>query len=116
MNQQVFFAEPVRVSDLRHGGVYFMLNYFDDEMLVPDLKTLVYIGQDLKETTHGMLYFQDYDTFAEWGAFPNPNDGSGTVVRCMADNINCIFELDKAIRILQQCQQRRVRQSESDFG
>lgn len=109
MNQALFYAEPVLFSELRLDEVYFMLNYFDDEMLVPDLQTLVYIGRDLKGENDGMLYFQDYESFAEWGAFPKPNDGSGTIVRFMADKITCIFELDKAINILQQCQKRRAK-------
>ena len=79
-------------------------------MLVPDLETLVYIGRDLNGEQNGMLYFQDYESFAEWGGFPKSNDGSATIFRCMADKITCIFNLDKAINILQQRHKRRAKQ------
>lgn len=107
-NHTLFFAEPVHSSDLREGGVYFMLNYFDVEMLVPDMKTLVFIGMGLNGETSEMLYFQDYESFVEWGAFPKPIGEFGKVIRCAADNVTSIFELDKAINILQQCHKRLI--------
>lgn len=38
------YTESVSASELRVGSVYFTIVYFDDEMTIPDMLTLVFIG------------------------------------------------------------------------
>ena len=42
------YAEPVSSSELQEGQIYFSINYVDDEMLVPVIETLVFIGKNLE--------------------------------------------------------------------
>lgn len=102
-------AEPVVFAELATGAVYFLLNFFDDEMLVPDLRTVVYIGIDVDGETNSKVYFQDYESFIDIGPFPDSREGSVAVVRFASDKITCVFELDKAIDILADCQMRRAK-------
>jgi DNA-binding transcriptional regulator YiaG len=40
------WAEHVAADDLRQGDTYFAVHFVDDEMLVPELRPLVFIGAD----------------------------------------------------------------------
>jgi hypothetical protein len=46
------YAEPVSSNELEEDAVYFAVNYVDDEMLIPLMETLVFIGRNLEP---GML-------------------------------------------------------------
>ena len=55
------YAEHVPPSDLKIGQVYFRFSYLDEQMTVPELTPLVFIGRDLDPPTDEshQLYFQD---------------------------------------------------------
>jgi hypothetical protein len=62
------YAEPVSAPDLQHGEVYFSLNYMDDDLLVPELIPLIYLGRNMEDTgeiEEDLLYFQDLDSYRE---------------------------------------------------
>lgn len=52
-------AEPVLAEELREGQIYFSLQYADEELLVPILLPLVFIGRNLAESDVDLLYFQN---------------------------------------------------------
>lgn len=56
------YAEPLAVSDLKKGEIYYSVRYIDDEMLVPVMNTLVFVGADLDPDDPGKLYFHDVDS------------------------------------------------------
>jgi hypothetical protein len=43
------YAGPVPASELQESCVYFSLNHFDDDMLIPILEPLVFAGRNLVE-------------------------------------------------------------------
>ena len=52
------YADHVRGSDLVVGRVYFRILFLDEDMAVPSLEPLVFIGRDLHVEGPG-LYYQD---------------------------------------------------------
>ena len=58
-------AEPVSAGDLREGEVYFAINYVDDDMLIPVMETVVFIGRNLEPGDVGQVYFQDVQSYQE---------------------------------------------------
>lgn len=59
------YAEPVSSSELREGEVYFAVNYVDDDMLIPVMETVVFIGRNLEPDDVGQVYFQDVESYRE---------------------------------------------------
>jgi len=51
--------ERVKAADLVAGRCYFRVGFIDEDMVVPDLESLVFIGRDLHPVGPG-LYFQDW--------------------------------------------------------
>ncbi|MGE0363799.1 MAG: hypothetical protein AB7H93_15035 [Vicinamibacterales bacterium] len=56
------YVEPVPAADLVVGRVYFKVEYADQDLMVPRLDAVVYIGRDLHPGGPG-LYFQDVDSY-----------------------------------------------------
>lgn len=56
------YVEPVPAADLVVGRVYFKVEYADQDLMVPRLDAVVYIGRDLHPAGPG-LYFQDVDSY-----------------------------------------------------
>ena len=56
------YAVEVRAADLVVGHPYFRVGYLDDDLLVPHLEALVFLGRDLNPEGPG-LYFQDAESF-----------------------------------------------------
>jgi hypothetical protein len=69
------YVERVRTADLVVGRPYFRVGFIDENMVVPDLESLVFIGRDLNPEGPG-LYFQDAVSFLEGKRF-DPADFGG---------------------------------------
>lgn len=75
------YAVHVEPKDLQVGHVYFRLSYVDDQMFVPELVPLVFVGQDLDDAGSdgtARFYFQDAGSYfagVRWGDPPAPLDG-----------------------------------------
>jgi hypothetical protein len=52
-------ADYVDARDLIQGETYFTVQFLDEQMLVPELRPLVFIGENLEPGDSGVLYFQD---------------------------------------------------------
>jgi hypothetical protein len=101
------FAEPVAASDLREGGVYFSVTYADEEMLVPIVQTMVYVGAGLDDDGENSLYFQDVESFRCGVKFDaSSSEVSAEFFVCEPTELNAIFSLAKAIDELHRCSQR----------
>jgi hypothetical protein len=59
------YAEPVSSSELSEGTVYFAVNFVDEEMLIPTMETLVFVGRNLEPDDVGEVYFQDVASYRE---------------------------------------------------
>ena len=59
------YAVHVKPEDLEVGNVYFRVSYLDNDMVVPEVTPLVYVGRDLDPPTENshQLYFQDAGSY-----------------------------------------------------
>ncbi|MCA9233489.1 MAG: hypothetical protein KDA57_22815 [Planctomycetales bacterium] len=56
------YATFVPSDELRVGCTYFRVTYLDDELRIPQLLPVTYLGRDLEAETPG-LYFQDSGSY-----------------------------------------------------
>lgn len=103
------YAEPVPASALSPKENYFMVTYLDVGMLVPEIKTLVFLGKDIDDTGNVRLNFQDIESYVALGAYTNRAQGMGELYTCAENQLKNIFELDKAIDELTRCALRRAK-------
>lgn len=102
------YAEPVSASDLKEDVVYFSVTFVDDEMHIPTMETLVFVGRDLEENDSGKLYFQDIDSYREGIRHESATeDDHVTFFECSEDELNNIFEYEQALDVLMRCSLRR---------
>lgn len=109
------YAEPIVESQLRQGEIYFMLNYFDNHMLVPDMKTLIFLGKNVTGNDDSLLYFQDLNSYIGIGPYPQNTPGKGNIFQCSGDQLNSIFFLEKAMDELRRCTARREKRGLEHF-
>jgi hypothetical protein len=93
------YAEPVSEADLVPGEAYFSVTFSDDDMLIPVVETLVFVGKEGK----GMLTFQDVDSYGK-GASKGKD---GKLFQCKADGLKNVFQYDQALDVLLRCSLRR---------
>lgn len=102
------YAEPVIASSLMEGEIYFSLSYVDDDMLIPTMETLVFIGNDLEGGDHGMVYFQDIHSYREGVRHASATDESyANFYKGSANEISHIFEYESFLSELMKCALRR---------
>lgn len=103
-------AEPVSAAEVEVEATYFSVQFIDGEMLVPELEALVFIGRDLAPDDQGILYFQDAGSYREGIRFESA-ETSNAVFYAQRDNeINHIFEYERALDVLLACSLRRREQ------
>ena len=93
------FASPVAAGDLRRGEVYFCVQFIDDEMQIPVVQTLEFIGPT-EEGSKGSLSFKTLST-------TNPEE-EGEVVSFCGDSLASVFEFESALDELMRCAMRRI--------
>ena len=101
-------SEPAGVANLAEGEIYFLVEYVDDERLIPVLDTLVYLGRNLKAGDAGKVYFQDafsYNDEVRYGEDDNPEWASFYIKT--EDELNNVFEFEPALEELMRCSLRR---------
>lgn len=103
------YAEPVSASDLKEGSVYFSVGFVDDEMLIPVVKTLVFIGRNLQPTDVGQLYFQDVVSYGHGLRYPGGDayEGVAEFHRITEGQSGFAFEYEAALNQLLSCSLRR---------
>ena len=70
------YSEPILPSDLVEGAVYYSVG-FVDEMLVPIVETLVFIGRNLEPGDVGQSWFQDIASHRDGVRYPGNDDHRG---------------------------------------
>ena len=86
-----------------------MVTCFDDEMLIPEIKTLVYLGKNIENDKIGSYYFQDYESYKQIGAFPQNRQGCGEVFALPEKGLVNIRDLTGVIEFLRRCAERNDR-------
>ncbi len=101
------YASPVHTGDLVVGEYYFQLTFIDDDMCIPSMNTVVYIGQDIMPGDARQFYFQDADSYVD-GMRISDGDNSGITLHCCDENsLNNVFEFEHALEGLMRCSLRR---------
>jgi hypothetical protein len=67
------YGEFVKASELVIGRVYFRVSFLDEDMAIPEVVPLVFIGRDLSPEEPG-LYYQDAGSFFEGRRWDDTND------------------------------------------
>jgi hypothetical protein len=102
------YAEPVRRAELETGHVYFAVQFVDDEMLVPGVEPLVYLGPNLIPDDRGLLYFQDAQSYGAGVRIDGPDSSEAVVYAQDASEVNHIFTYENALDVLLRCSRRRT--------
>jgi hypothetical protein len=98
------YAEPISATDLEEGQVYFAVNYVDDDLLIPTLETVVFVGKNLVPTEPGKVYFQDIDSYLEGVRYDSVSENDHAVFSCGAETeLKHIFKYEKALDELMRC-------------
>ena len=101
------YAEPMASSALRVGAIYFSVQFIDEEMLIPELEPLVFVGRDLAPDDRGTLYFQDAGSYRQGIRFESAETDDAAFYAQGEDEINHIFEYEQALDLLLACSMRR---------
>jgi hypothetical protein len=101
------YAEPVASSDLRKGESYFMLQFMDDTMLVPIMTPFVFVGTHSWESGDERYILQEYDSYAAGERFDPGGESLVAFQLYRANEMNHIFEFEKALNVLLRCSIRR---------
>jgi hypothetical protein len=102
------YAEPVSASDLREGEVYFAINYVDDDMLIPVMETIVFIGRNLEADDVGNVYFQDVQSYREGIRYGLDQECEWAKFDVGSENeVNHIFNYEQALDALIRCSVKR---------
>jgi hypothetical protein len=103
------FAQPVSPAFLSEGGEYFSVTYVDDELLIPSLETLIFVGHRLDEDGRDEMCFQDADSYRRGVRLESatPSDGA-TFFFAAPDNLASVFVFEQALEELMRCSLRRI--------
>jgi len=102
------YAEPIAAEDLNEGSVYFALNYVDDDMLIPTMETVVYVGRDFEAGDSGVVYFQDIRSYREGIRYGTPTELNYAEFFCGSEReVSHIFTYERALEELMKCALRR---------
>jgi hypothetical protein len=102
-------SQPVKAEMLREEGIYFSVTYADEEMLIPVMETLVFIGKNLDTSDVGLLYFQDVGSHGNGVRYGDEVEGEsfGEFYTRSEGQLEDIFEYEPAVEELMRCSVRR---------
>ena len=105
-------AHPVSALDLKEGSVYFFLNYVDEELLIPTMETVVFIGKDLAAGDSGRVYFQDISSYRDGIRFSTKSKSDyANYYSGSEQEVAHVFEFEHALDELKRCAWRRQRRT-----
>ena len=102
------YGEYVQPSELVEGETYFAVQYLDDQMLVPELDPLVFIGRNVELGDSGRLYFQDATSYM-FGIRYGDSGNAKIHVHVIDENAPFVFDFEGALDDLLRCSLRRQR-------
>jgi len=113
------WADFARAGELREGAVYFHVSYRDDDMLVPYMEPLVFVGRNLEPDVVDRAYFQDLDSYQEGMRFSNAVDKAFVEARWEPlfqsfqekhGQVMAVYEFELALEELMRCSLKRREQ------
>lgn len=103
------YAEPISFDELKQGAIYFSVSYVDDQLLMPMVEPLIYIGENLDAGDVGRVsYFQDASSYRQGIRHGSPSkEGEATFFAASEGKMPPIFEYERALDELLRCALRR---------
>lgn len=102
------YAEPVSANKLKEGSIYFFLGYVDDEMLIPGLEPVVFVGRNLDPEDEERVYFQDLDSYRRGVRYDSATKGDDATFYTGSENEEGhVFEYERALDQLMLCSLKR---------
>lgn len=98
-------AETVPTDQLQEGEIYFAVDFFDDDMLIPFLEPKVYIGRNLDPEEDDAFYFQDLDSYQAGVRFDTATDDDEAMFETGTERH--LFDYEGALEVLMSCSLRR---------
>ncbi len=98
--------------DLSIGGVYFAINYCDEDLKYPCVSAHVYLGAGLLGSAGGKHFFQTTDSYCEvgnWAAMSQEERqrlGPEAVISCVEEDINLMKNANELIEELEEFRSR----------
>jgi hypothetical protein len=99
--------EPVFAASLREGAVYWSVQYADENLLIPLMETLVFVGKNLDGKEPDLLYFQDIESYKQGIRHGSKEERAAKFHLRREQNIRHIFEFEQALEELLRCSLRR---------
>ena len=109
-------ADFVQVSELKEGTVYFHLLFCDDDLLIPWMEPVVFIGRNLEPHEVDRAYFQDLDSYREgirYDALTNqksPDADEDVLFQSFQEKsgtVMAVYEFESALESLMWCSLKR---------
>lgn len=106
-------AEPVDPDQLRVGETYFSVTFIDEQMLVPQMRPLVYIGKGVPPARRHQFVFQDAPSYNA-GIDPKspPEDWNVEFHAYTKSSVSSVYAFDAALNVLDRCARRRRKLSQ----
>ena len=99
--------------ELKTGAIYFFVNFVDEEMVIPTMDTVVYIGENLEPGDEDRVYFQDIDSFNRGVRYDSEGDGEPALFQTGSKHeIGHVFTFEHALDVLLRCSLRRKKSME----
>ena len=106
-------VEPVAANELKQEAIYFFVNFVDEEMLIPTMLTVVFIGENLDAGDEDQVYFQDIDSFNRGVRYGDEGDGDFALFQKGAKSeMAHVFRFEQALDVMLACSIRRRQVSE----
>src|ERR1700688_4581278 len=109
--QLVDYAEPVAAKSLKKGEVYLSVQFADEQMSIPIVETLVFVGKDLDGKDPELLYFQDIESYQQGIRRGSGKSKSAKFQIGREGEIKHIFDYEQALNELMKCSLRRRKSS-----
>lgn len=103
------YADPVSLETLKEGVTFFMVNFADEKMFVPQLSAVVFVGKDFEIGEDNIYYFQDIDSYSLGERYDSPKVGEDGAYffKCAGNEFGGIYDFEVALEILMYCSLRR---------
>lgn len=101
------YAEPVVAAELKENEIYFSVEYIDEQLLLPKLEPVLFIGRNLKPEDSGMVYFQDIDSFRDGYRFNSGEKHAEVTFFCVDEKDIPLYSYERALDLLLKCSLRR---------
>ena len=115
------YDSPMTASSLVVGGTYFIANFVDENLLIPCLQPVVYIGKGLPPAglppaKKRKYLFQDAPSYLNGLRISNDLSGDNSIELniFVKSGLRNIYEFDAALDVLLRCSVRRSKHRPAD--